>query len=154
MKTRSIICPVSDKKVNNPTVRATGFLMAVLTGLYLATGSLVFIILLLLDFFIRSFPNASYSPFSYIADKAVGLMKAEKHLIDKAQKVFAARVGLLFSLTMLIFHFMNPAVSIIAGSALLAFALLESFFNICVGCMVYSYFVYPFYMGNSPKGNQ
>jgi hypothetical protein len=65
-------------------------------------------------------------------------------LIDKAPKVFAARIGLILtSITTLgaLLHF--TLLAYISGSVLVLFAFLECGLNFCMGCWLYTFVVYP-----------
>ena len=95
---KSLICPVSPLRVNENTVRITGLLMATLIVLYAVTGSIVFVIAIMLDYITRAFTRLKYSPFSWLAVQLVRLTKLPEIKIDKAPKNFAARVGFLFAL--------------------------------------------------------
>jgi hypothetical protein len=64
--------------------------------------------------------------------------------IDKAPKIFAARIGLLLSLITAAAAFLGWSLAAhIAGSTLIVFAFLECGLNFCAGCWVYTYVVYP-----------
>lgn len=141
----SLICPISTNRVNKPVVRTTGFLVATSIVLYVLTSNILILFALSIDFYIRAYTDLKFSPLSFLASKITKLFKFKKFLIDKAPKVFAARVGLLFTLTAIGLSFVNPTLPIIVSLILMSFALLESVMNFCVGCVVYTYLVLPFY---------
>jgi hypothetical protein len=64
---------------------------------------------------------------------------------DQAPKMFAARLGLLFSAGAVLFFALSLPVSLVFGGILLVFATLDSVFDFCVGCLTYTYVVLPFY---------
>jgi hypothetical protein len=67
-------------------------------------------------------------------------------LIDKAPKVFAARLGFLMTTVIAgLFIFNLKIASILVVGILIFFAGLEFLFAICVGCMIYTYLILPFY---------
>ncbi len=140
---KSLICPVSALRVNESVVRTVALTVAVVAGLYAYTGSLYFILLLVADFYIRAFTTLPYSPISWLASQLVQRLHLPVLLIDRAPKLFAARVGFLFSAVILLLYFVHPPSSVIVSLVLIVFALLEAFLNICVGCLVYSYLVFP-----------
>lgn len=117
--------------------------MAAMIALYAFTGLVFFVVAITIDYFIRAFTPLQYSPFSWSACRIVRLSKLPQKQIDKAPKIFAARVGFLFALATVVFYFVFPTVSLIVGLALMSFALLESVFDFCVGCVVYTYVVLP-----------
>jgi hypothetical protein len=118
-------------------------MMAAMIALYALTGFVLFVLAILIDFFIRAFTQRQYSPFSWLACQFAQLLEFPAKPIDKAPKIFAARVGFLFALATTILHFFSPTAGLIVGLSLMSFALLESVFDFCVGCVVYTYVVLP-----------
>ena len=146
-----LICPVSPERLDENRVRVTALGVVLLLGVYYVTGSALVPALLTLDFFIRAFTSLSYSPLSYLAHLFVKAMGTNEILIDKAPKVFAARIGFLFiSLTTLGALLDLPLLAVISGSTLVLFAFLECGLNFCMGCWVYSLVVYPLFRKNKP----
>lgn len=148
---RSLICPISPLRVDENVVRVTAFLIASLSLLYILTGSPYLILLLVVDFYIRAFTLLKYSPLSWLAVQINGLLKLPVVQTDKAKKIFAARVGFLFAVAILVLSFLHFPSSVAVSSILIVFALLEALLNICVGCLVYTYLVFPYFQ---PKGGQ
>jgi hypothetical protein len=142
---KSLICPISPLRVNENTARITGFVMATMIALYAITGSIVFVIAIALDYAIRAFTRQQYSPASWLAAQLVRVTKLPEISIDKAPKMFAARVGFLFALASALLFFISPIASLVVALTLMSFALLESVFNLCVGCLVYTYIVFPLF---------
>ena len=139
-----LICPVSPERVDENRVRATAMLVVFTMGAYFVTGSALFPALMVVDFFIRAFTRLKYSPWSFVAHHFVQVIGTQAVLIDKAPKVFAARIGfILTSITTLgaLLHF--PLLAYISGSVLVLFAFLECGLNFCMGCWLYTYVVYP-----------
>ena len=142
---RGIICPISPLRMNENVARVTAFLIASLVILYIFTLSPFIPLFLIVDFYIRGFTLLKYSPLSWLAVTLNNALKVPVIMTDKAKKIFSARVGFLFSLAMLILFYVSPLSSALVGGILVAFALLESLLNICVGCLVYTYFVFPWF---------
>lgn len=138
-----LICPISSERISRHVVRLTGLMMATMIALYLLTGSVVFIIAIVIDYFIRAFTELPYSPFSWVAMQIVRQAGWATSHIDKAPKIFAARVGWMFAAGTAVLYFISPPASMVVGTALMTFALLESVFDFCVGCVVYTYVVLP-----------
>ncbi|MEA3460475.1 MAG: DUF4395 domain-containing protein [Bacteroidota bacterium] len=139
-----LICPVSPERVDENRVRVTALGVIFIMGVFFVTGNALFPALMLLDFFIRAFTRLSYSPLSWLAYNFVKAMGTKPVLIDKAPKVFAARIGFLFTLiitaaSILGFSFLAN----IVGVTLVLFAFLECGLNFCTGCWVYTVVVYP-----------
>ena len=140
---KSLICPVSPLRVNRNVVRITGFFMATMLALYALTGNIYFAAAIVLDYGIRAFTPMSYSPFSWLAHQLVAALGLPVHYQDKAPKIFAARVGFLFALATVALYPLYPVASLAVGLTLMSFALLESLLDLCVGCLVYTYIVWP-----------
>lgn len=146
-----LICPLSSERLDENRVRVTALGVVLLLGVYFVTGSALVPALLTLDFIIRAFTSLSYSPLSYLAHLFVKAMGTNEILIDKAPKVFAARIGFIFaSLTTLGALLDLPLLAVISGSTLVLFAFLECGLNFCMGCWAYSLVVYPFFRKNKP----
>ena len=140
---KTLICPISTQRINRHVVRLTGLMMATMIALYLLTGNITFIMVIVLDYFIRAFTNLPDSPFSWVAAQIADSFDWSPKQIDKAPKIFAARVGWLFAAATAVLYFIYPPASPIVGTTLMAFALLESVLDFCVGCVVYTYIVLP-----------
>ena len=140
---KTLICPISTQRISRHVVRLTGLMMASMIALYLLTGNITFILAIVIDYFIRAFTKLPYSPFSWVAMQIVRQAGWPPKQIDKAPKIFAARVGWLFAVATAVLYFIYPPASIIVGTTLMAFALLESVLDFCVGCIVYTYIVLP-----------
>lgn len=145
---KTLICPISTQRISRHVVRLTGLMMATMIALYLLTGNITFIIAIVIDYFIRAFTKLPYSPFSWVAQQIEQQADWSPKKLDKAPKIFAARVGWLFALATAVLFFTYPPASPIVGAALMTFALLESALDFCVGCVVYTYIVLPL-MGKS-----
>ena len=149
MLLQNLVCPISPLRVNENVVRLVAALVILLVSLYIYTGSPYIILLLLADFYIRAFTALKFSPLSWTAKQISMLSGLREISIDKAPKIFAARVGLLFALAIFLLGYIHPPSSIVVAFVLIGFAALEAFFNICVGCWVYSYLVFPLFKAQS-----
>ncbi len=139
-----LICPVSTERVDENRVRTTAFGMLTLMGLFFMTRNPVFPGIMVVDFYIRAFTRLKYSPVSYLAHLFVKGIGTGPIWIDKAPKVFAARVGfLLTSLTLGASILGLPLMATITGATLVCFAFLECGLNFCAGCWVYTFVVFP-----------
>ncbi|TFH27335.1 MAG: DUF4395 domain-containing protein [Bacteroidia bacterium] len=139
-----LICPVSPERVDENRVRATAFGVIILMGVYFATGNPLFPALAALDFYIRAFTRLPYSPVSWLAKLFVEAMGTQPVWIDKAPKIFAARIGLLLTIITTAAAMLDWSLTAyLAGSTLVIFAFLECGLNFCAGCWVYTNVVYP-----------
>lgn len=141
----NIICPVSNIKIDSNVSRLTVFMNAVLLALYLLTGNPVLVVVVAIDYAIRAIWQPKYSPIRFLAMRIANNLYVPEKLIDQAPKLFASRVGFLFAITStLLFAFSGPASLLVAG-VLLVFTTLDSVLDFCVGCLVYTVVVLPFY---------
>jgi len=147
-------CPISGEQRDNTTVRVVaGFVFVIggaslLVAFLVSTGTAAIIIgFLALDFIIRAFIRPKYSPVATLARGVVSGLNFPRKMVDNAPKVFAARIGVLFSVVTTILYAANL---LFAGSVVLVILLicasLESFFSFCLGCWMYSLF--PKKLGN------
>ena len=146
---QNLVCPVSPLRVNENVVRIVAAFVILLTVGYLDTGAVYLVLFLVVDFYLRAFTRLRYSPLSWLGRQISKLAGLREILIDKAPKIFAARVGFLFALAIALLAYFHPPSSIVLALVLIGFATLEALFNLCVGCLVYSYVVFPFF---NPQG--
>jgi len=143
---KQLICPISNEHIYERVTRLNA-----LFGILLVLAGIVFnsvfpLILLTADFYTRAFSNAKYSPISYLSHRMTHALNLDKKSIDKAPKIFAARLGFIMSFTITILMlFQFKAASFAVGGILVFFASLEFVLAICVGCIIYTYLVLPFY---------
>jgi hypothetical protein len=144
MQFKQIICPVSSERVDENRVRATAFGVVITMGFFLMTGLWIFPAILTVDFFIRAFTRHAYSPLSWLGHMLVKTLGTKTVWIDKGPKIFAARIGFIFSVLTLAGSLLGLSVfSYISASTLVIFAFMECGLNFCMGCWVYTYIVYP-----------
>ena len=143
---KNLVCPISDEVVNERVTRVNALITILLVVSGFIFSSVLFFVFLLADFYIRAFTEAKYSPVSYISSRLVNALNFNMKPVGKAQKIFAARLGLIMTLviTVLFLLKMNTA-AFIVGGILVFVASLEFALGICVGCMIYTYLVLPFY---------
>jgi hypothetical protein len=143
---KQLVCPISNEHITERVTRINALLAILLVLAGFVLNSPLFIVFLMADFFIRAFTKLKYSPLSYISNQLVNAFQLDKKVIDKAPKVFAARLGLLMTLTIVVLLLtgLNIAALAVAG-VLVFFASLEFALGLCVGCIIYTYLVLPFY---------
>lgn len=144
----NIICPVSNEKANENVVRITAFWVILLTGLFIVFPNPYIPLYLAVDFYIRAFTKSRYSPISWISAGIARGLRFPPRWIDKAPKIFAARVGFLFAVMISAFTLSGVSVAATStASVLVLFAFLECGLNFCAGCWVYTFIVLPVYKG-------
>jgi hypothetical protein len=143
---KQLICPISTEKVNEHLTRLNAFFTILLVAAGFVFNSVLFPLLLMVDFFIRAFADSRYSPVSYASSGLARLLQLGKKPIDKAPKIFAARMGFIMTLAIAILFLVGfYTASLVVAAILVFFASLEFLFGICVGCYIYTYFVLPAY---------
>jgi hypothetical protein len=146
LKMKQLICPISNEMVNERLTRINAFFTILLVAAGFVFNSVLFPLLLLADFFIRAFTNSKFSPVSFVSGGLASLLHLSKKPIDKAPKIFAARLGFIMTLVIAtLFLLQLYTVSMVVAGMLVFFATLEFAFGICVGCIIYTYFVLPLY---------
>lgn len=135
-------------------IRITAAQVVILTVVILLTQSEILAIFLSLDFGIRTFSTQS-SLLSLIAKAISGIFKFQPKPVFAAPKKFAALLGFVFSTTIFsLVHFNLYTGAWIVGGILIFCALLESAFNICIGCYVYNIVVAPIVNQRQLKDNK
>ena len=143
---KQLVCPISNEQISERVTRINALfaMLIVVTGFVL--NSPFFIVFLMSDFFIRAFTKLKYSPLSYLSLKMANAFQLDKKLIDKAPKVFAARLGFLMTLVILILMLFGlHTTALVVGGILVFFATLEFALALCMGCILYTYLILPFY---------
>lgn len=143
---KQLICPISNEYINERVTRINAFLGILLIVAGFVFNSVFFFLFLTADFYTRAFTQAKYSPISYLSYRMTNALHLDKKNTDKAPKIFAARIGFLMSLTitvLMLLQFNTAAFAV--GGILVFFASLEFALAICMGCIIYTYLVLPFY---------
>jgi hypothetical protein len=142
----NVVCPVSDKKISEQVARLNGAFTMTLLLIFGLTKSIIPVAYLTFDFYLRGFNYPEFS-FSAIASKGiVRYLNLKEHFINAGPKIFAARIGLLFSSLILLSSFFNsflPAFSL--AGVLFLFSFLESALGLCVACELYPFVYRVFY---------
>jgi hypothetical protein len=143
---KNLVCPISDQRVNEQVTRINALLTVIVVVLAFVLNSAWLLAFLMADFFIRAFTEMKFSPISYTSHSVRSALSLSVKMIDKAPKIFAARMGFLMSTAIAILFLLNlTTAAVVVASILIFFATLEFAFGICVGCLMYTYLVLPFY---------
>ncbi len=146
IRMKQLVCPISEERINEQVTRLNAFFGILLVIAGFVFNTVFFFVLLLADFYIRAFTKAKFSPISYLSHSMVNALNLNKKSIDKAPKIFAARIGFLMTLAIaLLFVFQLNTVAFVVAGILVFFAALEFALAICMGCIIYSYIILPFY---------
>ncbi|HLO58878.1 MAG TPA: DUF4395 domain-containing protein [Bacteroidales bacterium] len=132
------ICPVSATTINEKTARLNGGFTLLLLIIFAMTQNLIPVVFLASDFLLRSLQLSRYSLLTYLSKGISRLLLLDKKMINAGPKIFAARVGLIFSIGILIAGIAGlPSLSLSLAAILGLFSFLESALGICVACMIY-----------------
>ena len=143
---KTLICPISTEKINLNVSRFTVGINVILMSLFFFTENPTFTAIVVVDYFIRAFLPSKYSPIKFISTLLVKEMNLNGEYIGLAQKVFASRLGWICATASLIFYFYDMMLAAqISLGLLLELSFADSVLNLCVGCIIYNYFVFPFY---------
>ncbi len=142
---KSLLCPISSERVEENTVRITGFFILIILVASILLRLEFLLGIVMFDYFIRAFTTLPHSPLSWFSQKILHRFHWHAKKIDKAPKIFAARVGFLFVVTGSILTLISPMVGYMLLVVLGAFACLESMGNLCMGCLVYTHVILRIY---------
>ena len=141
----NLICPISNARIDGNVVRTNGFMSASLLAAYVATRSPWIIVPVGIDYMFRARMGGPTSPMTHLARAVARTLRFPFHAMDKAPKVFASRIGACFAMGAAITHFVAPTAAVWLAGTLAVFATLESVFDFCFGCVVYTYVALPLY---------
>ena len=129
-------CPIGKDLIDENVVRLNAFFTIII--LVFGWFFPMVWLFLVLDFALR----IKATKFSPVARFSRFLMhegfKAKPKPINAKPKLFAAKIGLIFSLLLTLSYFFKwPVVGMIVLVLFLTAASLEAFFNFCLGCLIY-----------------
>jgi len=132
------ICPISNKKIDENVARFNGGFTVILLVIFLLTQNIIPIVFLLIDFFLRSAELSTYSPIAIFSKLTVSSLELKKNPINAGPKIFAARIGVIFSALIVISNLISYETTSYVITAIFGFcAFLESAFGYCVACQIY-----------------
>jgi hypothetical protein len=138
------ICPISQKKVNERVARLNAvFTVLLITGFFF-TQNIFFVAFLGIDFFLRTSDRSKYSLLAISSKNIVKYLQVRELMINAGPKIFAARIGLIFSSLIVLTYLLNAKILAFIFTGILGlFSFLEAVFGLCVACEIYP-FVYRF----------
>ena len=143
---KNLVCPISDQRVNEQVTRINAIFTIGIIILGFVSNSVFLFIFLMADFFIRAFTEVKFSPIGFVSNSLSNTLNLPVRLIDKAPKIFAARLGFLMATAIAgLFISSLKITSVVVATILVFFASLEFLFAICDGCMIYTYLILPFH---------
>lgn len=141
----NLVCPISNVRIDRNVVRVNGLITTGLLVAYVFTRSPWLAVPIALDFVLRARMSGPTSPMTHLAGLVARGLRLPPRAMDKAPKVFASRLGLCLAMGAAITHFVAPAAAPWLAGTLAVFAGLESIFDFCVACVLYTYIALPLY---------
>ena len=142
---RNLVCPVSNVRIDRNVVRTNGLITTLALVGYVLTRSPFIIMPIGLDYLLRASMAAPTSPMTHLARVVARLIRLPYRAMDQAPKVLASRIGVCFAMGAAITHVVAPTVAPWLAATLAVFTTLESVFDLCVGCVVYTYVARPLF---------
>lgn len=133
-------CPISFEQIDERVARGNGALTVLSMIVFLFTPFKAIVLVLGADLLIRGFLKPSYSFYSLLSSKMLGILNLKPVMTNAGPKIFAAKIGFVFCCVISLFYFSGmPAICFIFAAILLFFAFLEAAFGFCVACQMYPY---------------
>lgn len=120
-------------------VRLTAFWVLLLTGAYLLSGITPIFIFMAADFALRSFNLGRWSPLFRLSCLVSYTLKLKGKPVYLPAKRFAARIGFVLSVLVLVFALLYTPLAMALSIVLAFFAALESLAGFCAGCYLYTF---------------
>lgn len=134
-------CPTSNIHVDENNIRIGSFLILIL--LFISYFFPYLFLFLSIDFIMRFFGQFRFSLISIIAKKINASLKNTPKPIDFAPKKFTAFLGFLFSSSLLVLYLIKiHSIFLIVFLLFIIAVIGESFFGFCIGCKIYSFFIF------------
>lgn len=145
----SYSCPINFESVDNNVARFVALLVSFLLIVYMITFNIFILYFLFFDFMVRLFCNKKYSALFQISKFLKKLFKLKNEFSDGGAKRLAGYFGVFFILMLIAGNNLNLYLfSILVSFIFLFCAMLEAFFNYCLGCKIYFLIkkIYPGFM--------
>lgn len=142
----TLLCPVSDEKVNEKIVRFTALITFLIALGFIYKPNILLVAFLAFDFYARGFGISSFSILALTGSGLKNYIPFRSKIIDKAPKIFAARIGFILSLLAIVLLLSNAVLASQITIVILAFfAFLEWAAGFCMGCYIYSWIILPYF---------
>ncbi|MBP6231520.1 MAG: DUF4395 domain-containing protein [Paludibacteraceae bacterium] len=143
MKTKAL-CPISPQLIDERVPRLVASFTVLILVIFSITQINLIILFLIFDFLVRGISRSNYSLLAFFSKKIVKLLPNAAKKTNAGPKIFAARIGFVFSMLVFFFSLLEfMTLQYVFIGIFGFFAFLEAVFNFCVACKVYP-FVYQF----------
>lgn len=134
------ICPVSTRMISESISRMNAFFTFVFAALFLATGNMIYLLVMISDFILRNICHGRLNPVLHLNRYLTSLLPVGKKMVNAGPKVFASRVGLFLSVSgMILMLMVSFSASLLPVCILGLFSFLELTFGYCIACQIYPY---------------
>ena len=141
---KNVSCPISSEKVPEHLPRIIAFYNIVLMVLFVIQPNALVLAFVGAEFLFRGFGLQHLSVIRAVSLKTGDILQLKSKEVDKAPKLFAARLGgIMFVAALALFLLGAQTASIALVSMVAVLATLECVFSFCVGCYIYTYLVLP-----------
>ena len=142
MNQPTLICPVNNEWVNTNQVRINASIVFIACCLALTIQTPYIILLLCIDFFCRGFIKKRVSLLNYLSKSIITAFDIPTSKENEAPKIFAVKVGFVFTVLSLICFFLGYKTSFnLFVTIIILFSFLEFAFKFCAGCVVFTLLV-------------
>lgn len=134
-------CPIGREQVDGNVARAIATVVCLLLIIDISLGFTMWIPLYLAtDFFLRISALKQWSPLRITTNFILRLLGIPIKQQNAAAKIFAAQLGLLFSVLLVVFFPWSPTgIQYGIAGAFAVCAFLEAAFGYCLGCKIYQW---------------
>jgi hypothetical protein len=135
------VCPITDKRINEKVARFNALITVLLVISFLIFKVWYILAFLAVDFILRGFFESKCSLICITSKWIVKQFNFGGKVMNAGPKIFAAQVGMVFSIVTLSLFFSGFHIAgLIVASILALFSFLESAFGFCVACKIYPLF--------------
>jgi len=134
-------CPLIFRQVDATVTKLNTILVLFGVGLFFWLDEVLILWFLILDFIFRLWNRKQFSLLNHLSIQVQKYVKIRKKMVDAGGKRLAAFFGLVFVAAIaLAYHFDLQYIVISAALIYLVCALLDILFDICLACIIYTYF--------------
>jgi len=135
------VCPITDKKINERVARLNALITVLLVVSFIVFKFWPALVFLAIDFITRGFFDSRCSVICITSKLIVTTFNLKGKVMNAGPKIFAAQVGVVFSIVAITLFFSGFHIAgIVVASLLGVFSFLETAFGFCVACKLYPFF--------------
>lgn len=132
------VCPITSVQINERVARINALITFALATAAIVAKQPFGLTFLAVDFYLRAFGFQHLSPLARFSNWLVVRFGLGIRKVNAGPKLFAARIGLIFSVFVVLFALAGWHTLALSVAAILGFcAFLEGFLGFCVACAIY-----------------